>query len=116
VGGRKIGLESVRDQEKRREQENHNVGRGPTGSERFNVREVNRRKRGYGSVGGAFLISTGTGRWRLTLKLGRFPSETNTLLPFYRRLLTCKSGLNARKEVCFSIQSNRHIHLVQTVV
>jgi hypothetical protein len=29
-GGRKIGLERVKDQEKRREQENHNVGRGPT--------------------------------------------------------------------------------------
>jgi hypothetical protein len=28
--GRKIGLERVKDQEKRREQENHNVGRGPT--------------------------------------------------------------------------------------
>jgi hypothetical protein len=26
----KIGLERVKDQEKRREQENHNVGRGPT--------------------------------------------------------------------------------------
>jgi hypothetical protein len=25
-----IGLERVKDQEKRREQENHNVGRGPT--------------------------------------------------------------------------------------
>jgi hypothetical protein len=30
VSGRKIGLERVKDQEKRREQENHNVGRGPT--------------------------------------------------------------------------------------
>jgi hypothetical protein len=30
AGGRKIGLERVKDQEKRREQENHNVGRGPT--------------------------------------------------------------------------------------
>jgi hypothetical protein len=30
MGGRKIGLESDKDQEKRREQENHNVGRGPT--------------------------------------------------------------------------------------
>jgi hypothetical protein len=29
-GGRKIGLERVKDQEKRREQENHNVGLGPT--------------------------------------------------------------------------------------
>jgi hypothetical protein len=28
VGGRKIGLERVKDQEKRREQENHNVRRG----------------------------------------------------------------------------------------
>jgi hypothetical protein len=26
AGGRKIGLERVKDQEKRREQENHNVG------------------------------------------------------------------------------------------
>jgi hypothetical protein len=30
VGGRKIGLERVKDQEERREQENHYVGRGPT--------------------------------------------------------------------------------------
>jgi hypothetical protein len=30
VGGRKMGLERVKDQEKRREQENHNVVRGPT--------------------------------------------------------------------------------------
>jgi hypothetical protein len=30
MGGRKIGLERVKDQEKRQEQENHNVGRGPT--------------------------------------------------------------------------------------
>jgi hypothetical protein len=30
AGGRKIGLERVKDQGKRREQENHNVGRGPT--------------------------------------------------------------------------------------
>jgi hypothetical protein len=28
--GRKIGIERVKDQEKRREQENHNVGQGPT--------------------------------------------------------------------------------------
>jgi hypothetical protein len=35
VGGRKIGLESVKDQEKRREQENHNVGRSDIGSERI---------------------------------------------------------------------------------
>jgi hypothetical protein len=30
AGGRKIGSERVKDQEKRHEQENHNVGRGPT--------------------------------------------------------------------------------------
>jgi hypothetical protein len=36
VGGRKIGLERVKDQEKRREQENHNVGRSGIGSERVN--------------------------------------------------------------------------------
>jgi hypothetical protein len=30
VGGIKIGLERVKDQEKRQEQENHNVGQGPT--------------------------------------------------------------------------------------
>jgi hypothetical protein len=30
AGGRKIGLERVKDTEKRREQENHNIGRGPT--------------------------------------------------------------------------------------
>jgi hypothetical protein len=34
VGGRKIVLEKVKDQEKRREQENHNFGRSDTGSER----------------------------------------------------------------------------------
>jgi hypothetical protein len=34
AGGRKIGLERVRDQEKLREQENHNVGRSDIGSER----------------------------------------------------------------------------------
>jgi hypothetical protein len=28
VGGRKIGLDRVKDQEKRQEQENHNVGQG----------------------------------------------------------------------------------------
>jgi hypothetical protein len=30
AGGRKIGLERVKNQEKRREQENHNVRQGPT--------------------------------------------------------------------------------------
>jgi hypothetical protein len=37
VVGRKIGLERVIDEEKRREQENHNVGRTDVGSERVNV-------------------------------------------------------------------------------
>jgi hypothetical protein len=30
AGGRKTGLERVKDQENRREKENHNVGRGST--------------------------------------------------------------------------------------
>ena len=34
----------------------------------FNLRAVNRRIWGYGSVGSVFLISTGTGGWRLSLK------------------------------------------------
>jgi hypothetical protein len=34
VGGRKIGLERVEDQEKCREQEHHNVGQSDIGSER----------------------------------------------------------------------------------
>jgi hypothetical protein len=37
VGGRKIGLERVKDQEKRWEQENHNVGRSDVGSERVSI-------------------------------------------------------------------------------
>jgi hypothetical protein len=40
VGGRKIGLERVKDQEKRQEQENHNVGRSDIGSERVKCRAV----------------------------------------------------------------------------
>lgn len=73
----------------------------------FNVREVHRRIWCYGSVGGVFLISTGAGGCRLSLKLGRFTAETNTLLPFYRRLLARKSGLNAWKEVSFSVRSEQ---------
>jgi len=34
----------------------------------FNMREVNRRIWGYGSVGGVLLISIGMGGWRLSLK------------------------------------------------
>jgi hypothetical protein len=82
----------------------------------FNVREVHRRIWSYGGVGSVFLISTDAGRWRLSLKLGRFTPETNTLLPCYRRLLARKSGLNAWKEVSFSVQANRHILVFQTLV
>jgi hypothetical protein len=39
VGGRKIGWERVKDQEKHREQENHNVGRPDIGSERVKIGE-----------------------------------------------------------------------------